>query len=335
MNDEDFILRIRAASEQTPRLTVDHIEVLRSGRRRRAARAVGTTLGVGALCGGLVAGAFELTPLQTRDAPVMPATTSPTETQERSEDGPRAIVDEEAGTITTPLDDWVLSFEELTELRTAGDVFTARCMTDAGFGDTVTLDGPSFPLNQDGLGFGLWRQDALMRSGYDMDLHEVSTNGFTAAPGTEEAVSQQLDVCGQQAVEAGLTYDQGQLGEIPPTNVTPAEDTPEGVAVVVEWKQCLAERGVEPPGQDDGMVPPAARYASREEVVRIGEIDLACKDDLDTVQQLADIQAAQEADFIARHKDYLERRLTLEQAALETSRAYLQEEGVSMDPATW
>lgn len=337
MNDEDFILRLRSVSQQTPVVAVDHTKVLRSGRRRRAGRAVGATLGVGALCGGLVAGALALTPAQPRETPVMPATTAPTATQGPSEsgDGPRAIVDEVTGTITTPLDDWDLSIEERTETRTANDVFTARCMTDAGYGDTVTLDGPSFALNTDGLGFGLWRHDALMRSGYEMDLAGVSTNGFTAAPGTEEAVLEQLDACGQQAVEAGLTYDPEQLGEIPPTNFTPAGGTPEGVAIIGEWKQCLTERGVEPPGPDDGMVPPAVQDASPEEVIRIGEIDLACKGELDTVQQLADIQAAQEAEFIARAKDYLEQRLSIEQAALETSRAYLKEQGLSMDPATW
>ncbi|MFE6234025.1 hypothetical protein [Cellulosimicrobium sp. NPDC057862] len=336
MNDEDFILRLRSASRHTPDVVVDHAEVLRSGRRRRAGRAVGSTLGVGALCGGLVAGALALTPPPTRETPVMPATTSPT-AQAPSEPGggPRAIVDEAAGTITTPLDDWVLGADELTELRTANHVLTARCMTDAGYGHTVVSDGPSYPLNTDGFGFGLWRHDALLRSGYEMDLEGVSRNGFTAAPGTEEAVTAQLDVCGQQAVEAGLTYDPEELGEIPPTGSILAADTPEGVTVVAAWKQCLADRGVEPPGQDDGMVPPAAQDASPDEVVRIGEIDLACKRDLDTVQQLADIQAAHEAEYVAQHKDYLERRLTLERAALEASRAYLEEQGVSMDPATW
>jgi hypothetical protein len=265
----------------------------------------------------------------------LPATTAPTETHGRSGDGPRAIVDEAAGTITTPLDDWNLSVDERAEVSTAIHVFTARCMTDAGLGDTVTIDGPSVQPKTDGLGFGLWRHEALMRSGYEMDLAGVSTNGFTAAPGTEEAMLEQLDVCGRQAVDAGLTYDVEQLGETPPTAITPAEDTPEGVAVVAEWKQCLAGRGIVPPGQDDGMVPPAVQGASPDEVVRIGEIDLGCKDDLDTVQRLADIQAAQEAEFIARAKDFLERRRSVEQEALETSRAYLKEHGVSMDPATW
>ncbi|MBD5784868.1 hypothetical protein IF650_01625 [Cellulosimicrobium terreum] len=267
----------------------------------------------------------------------MPATTSPTATHGPSEtgDGPRAIVDEVAGTITTPLDDWVLSIDELTETRTAGDLFTARCMTDAGYPESAKIDGPSVPLNTDGLGFGLWRHEALVRSGYEMDLTGVSTNGFTAAPGTEDAVTAQLDACGEQEVEAGLSYNPEQLGEVPPTNFTPAEDTPEGVAIIGEWKQCLTERGIEPPGQDDGMVPPAIQGASREEVIRIGEIDLACKAELDTIQQLADIQAAQEAEFIARAQDYLEQRLTLEEAALETSRAYLKEQGVSMDSVTW
>ncbi|MFF2268123.1 hypothetical protein ACFVTZ_07635 [Cellulosimicrobium cellulans] len=77
MNDEELVLRLRDVSQHTPDVPVDHTRVLRAGRRRRAGRAVGAALGVGALCGGLVAGALALTPPPSRETPVMPATDPP------------------------------------------------------------------------------------------------------------------------------------------------------------------------------------------------------------------------------------------------------------------
>ncbi|MFF2832482.1 hypothetical protein ACFVSK_12035 [Cellulosimicrobium cellulans] len=85
MNDEEFVLRLRSVSQLTPDVAVDHTRVLRAGRRRRAGRAVGVTLGVGALCGGLVAGALALVPPQPRDTPVMPATSTTTTSPEPAE----------------------------------------------------------------------------------------------------------------------------------------------------------------------------------------------------------------------------------------------------------
>jgi hypothetical protein len=337
MNDEDFILRLRSVSQHTPDVAIDHAKVLRAGRRRRAARAAGTTLGVGTLCGGLVAGALALVPPQPRDTPVMPATstttTSPEPAESASEEPARAIVDEDAGTITTPLDDWFASAEERAEMDTARDVFVARCMIAAGYEDLVQLVGPVPAENQDGAELGLWRHSLLATNGYTQEPVE-SPNRFRARVEDEAALEQQRS-CFGQVIEAGLSYDPGQFEAVAPTGVTPATSTPEGIEVIDEWRQCLEERGVEPPGPDEGMVPPGVRNASPGEVIRIGEIDLACKDELGTVQRLADIQAALESEYIVRARDYLELRRPVEQAALEASRAYLKEQGLSMDPATW
>jgi hypothetical protein len=337
MNDEDFVLRLRAVSQHAPDVTIDHAQVLRAGRRRRAGRAVGLAVGVGALCGGLVAGALALVPPQPRDTPVMPATsattTSPEPPESATEEPARAVVDEDAGTITTPLDDWFVSAEERAEMDTARDVFVARCLAAAGYEDIVHLVGPVPAENQDGAELGLWRHGLLATNGYTQEPVE-SPNRFRARPGDEIALEQQRS-CFRQAIDAGLSYDLDQFEAVAPVGVTPVTRTPEGIAVIDAWKQCLREGGVAPPGPDEGMVPPEVRNASPAEVVRIGEIDLACKDELSTTQELADIQAAEESAYIDRARDYLELRRPIERAALEAARAYLQEQGLSMDPATW
>lgn len=342
---DDFPARLRALADQAlPAAPIDPeiaLDVARRRTRRTRALRVAASMAAATVVTGLVAvpGFVNVGSSFMAAAPraVEPAPSTPTAIPEPAEtpaqELPRAIVDEAAGTITTPIDEWSLSPQEHAEMDTAREVFIARCLTDAGYGDLFELVGPVPAENQDGVNFGLWRHQTLMTSGYEQDI-PASPNRFARGADGEEALEHQR-ACVAQTIEAGLSYDPGQFEEIAPTGITPADYTPEGTAVIDEWKQCLSQRGVEPPGQDEGMVPPAVWDASPEETIRIGEIDLACKDDLDTVQRLADIQAAEEVEYIARAKDYLEQRRAVEQAALEASRSYLAEQGLSMDPSTW
>ncbi|MEK8229380.1 hypothetical protein NKG05_30910 [Oerskovia sp. M15] len=163
MNDDDFVRRLRSMEAPTPQIRIDTATVLRSGRRRRLARATGTTLGIGALCAGLYAGAAAVAPGHVDREPIRPATTDRSPTEEPVPAMTHAVIDEVAGTITTPLDQWLLSSEEMSAIETAGAVYVARCMTDVGFGDLVELVGPVPVENQDGYNFGLWRHEALER----------------------------------------------------------------------------------------------------------------------------------------------------------------------------
>jgi hypothetical protein len=343
---DDFPARLRTLVDQAvPPTPIDPDTALDVARRRtrrtRGRRAAASMTAAAAIVTGLVT----VPGLVTDGSPLMAAApgavelapSTPTAIPEPAEaptpEPPRAIVDEAAGTITTPIDEWSLSPQEHAEMDTAREVFIARCMSSAGYGDLVEVVGPVPAKDQEGLEYGLWRHALLTTTGYTQEFAE-SPNRIRTRPEDEAAIEQNRS-CVAQAIEAGVSYEPGQFEEIAPTGITPATYTPEGIAVIDEWKQCLSQRGVEPPGENEGMVPPAVWDASPEEIVRIGEIDLACKDDLDTVQRLADIQAAQEAEYIARAKDYLEQRSAVEQAALEASRAYLADQGLSMDPATW
>ncbi|QDW62329.1 hypothetical protein [Oerskovia sp. KBS0722] len=339
---DDFSTRLRELVDKAlPEAPIDPhlaLDVARRRAGRTRSRRVAASLAVAAVVAAAAVTVPDLVAPRPRETLLMPATsiatTSPEPAESATEEPVRAIVDEDAGTITTPLDGWFVSAEERAEMDTARDVFVARCMTAAGYEDLVQLVGP-VPAEKtfDGAGFGLWRHGLLATDGYTQEPVE-SPNRFRARVEDAAAIEQQRS-CFGQVNEAGLSYDPGQFEAVAPTGVTPATSTPEGIGVIDEWKQCLSERGVEPPGPDEGMVPPGVRAASPDEVTRIGEIDLACKDELGTVQRLADIQAAQESEYITRARDYLELRRPVEQAALEASRAYLQEQGLSMDPATW
>lgn len=338
MNDDELLVsRLRSMAGHVPVVPVDRGAVLRRGHRRRVLRASGATMGVGVLCAGLYLGAgglgdgpgTTLAPAAGGSDPTV-ATGPAGQGAEGAAQG--AVVDEGAGAITLPLDTVLLSRQEHAILESAREVYLARCLTDAGFGDTLELVGPVQvpPGNGNEARYGAWRLETLEQTGYQ--VQEVrDPNRFW----TSEPAEAQRSACLDETLAQGISYESDQIEALAPVGVTTFEDTDDGRAVLAEWRQCLAAGGVEPPAEGEGMVPPAAVGASLDEQVRIGRIDIACKDELDVVQRLADVDAAEQVDYIARAGDLLEQRRAIEQAALAASQAYLASQGLSMDDASW
>ncbi|GAA1401526.1 hypothetical protein [Oerskovia paurometabola] len=337
MNDDELLVsRLRTMAGNVPPVPIDRAEVLRRGRRRRVLRASGTTMGVGVLCAGLYLGAGG-----AGDAPVTtlaPAASGPSPTAPVSPAGPGtveaqgAVVDEASGTITLPLDSVLLGRHEHATITSAREVYLASCLTEAGFGDTLELVGPVRvpPGNGNAERYGAWRLETLEQTGYGVQ-EEVDPNVFRSS-GPAEA--RRAECLGEIRAQ-GLDWDPSQFEESAPTGWTQYDTTGEGRAVLAEWRQCLTDAGVEPPAEGQGMVPPAAVGASLDEQVRIGRIDVGCKDELDVVQRLADVDAAGQSEYIARAGDQLEQRRSVEQAALAASQAYLTSQGLSMDDPAW
>ncbi|MHA7135055.1 hypothetical protein [Oerskovia turbata] len=350
MNDDELLVsRLRnLAGDDVPMPLVDRAEVLRRGRRRRVLRASGTTMGVGVLCAGLYLGAGGLGGGPAPESTLAPASDSAAPAtgdeppQDPSADPPatpsRAVVDETAGTVTLPLDEWFLSRQELAVVTSAREAYLARCMTDAGFGDTVELVGPVRDPSGNADAYGVRTVDSVEAAGYTLVPgypldYVVPRNQFRNG---DAAVETQRSTCFGELRALGIDWDVDRFEEIAPTGWMPFAHSDEGRAVLAEWRQCLEDKGVTAPAVDStSMIPPGALGASRDEQVRIGRIDVACKDDLDVVRRLADIDAAQQWEYIERARTYLEERRTVEQAALAASEAYLASQGLSMDDESW
>jgi hypothetical protein len=345
MNDDELLVsRLRSlAGDDVPMPRVDRAEVLRRGRRRRALRASGTTMGVGVLCAGLYLGTGGLGGGPAPESTLAPASGSvePATGDEPPQDPtadppatpPRAVVDETTGTVTLPLDEWFLSRQELAVVTSAREAYLARCMTDAGFGDTVELVGPvqEPPGNGNADAYGAWRVETLEATGYELG-QTVYPNLFRSG---DAAAETQRSTCFGELRALGIDWDLDRFEVIAPAGSETFAHTDEGQTVLGEWRQCLVDNGVAPPAEASDMIPAEAHGAPLAEQVRIGRIDIACKDGLDTIQRLADVDAAQQVEYIARAQAYLEERKPVERAGLAAAEAYLASQGLSMDDASW
>lgn len=347
MNDDELLVtRLREMVGHVPPVQVDRDDVLRRGRRRRVLRASGATVGAGVLCAGLylAVGGSGSEPASTFAPASGDESSSPTTSPAGpvgdglATEGARAVIDESAGTITLPLDAWLPSRQERAVTRSARDVYLARCTTAAGRGDIVDLVGPVRVPSGTGneQSYGAWRVETLEQWGYEQPgLDDALPNRIGAA---DAAATELVSSCQQSGIDEGLAVAPGQLDVLALEGVEAPvafTGTAAGRVVLAEWRGCLADRGVEPPAEGGGMVPPAAVDASLDEQVRIGRIDIACKDELDVVQRLADVDAAEQREYIVRAGDRLEQRRAIEQAVLSKAEAYLASQGLSMGDASW
>ncbi len=321
--DDDLTRRLRALADTDAPVTVDHDAVLRAGHRRRWARAVGTS---GALAALVVGGYPAVAALSTDRVATPPAASATAEP-------PRAVVDRATGTITVP--GWGVppsTEEDRAVMQTARAFFFAGCMADQGFAEGWEFTGPVTPAPAPGerYPYGAWLADDVRANGYGF----ARSGALDLPPAEAEA----WDVCEARlettglsgAVEVTLDKHEGALRQ-----TERALLTDEGRSLHDAWAACLAESGVAAVADDpESLVPAGAAEAPFDEQVRIGLVDVACKDRLDLVQRLADIDAALAAQFAADHREEIAAELAeaerRDRPVVDRARAYLAEHGVTM-----
>ncbi len=307
MTDEQLVEQMKALVSLTPEVVVDREKVLAAGRRRRAVRAVGVTGGAGVLCTGLVVGALawggplldaapEPLPASS-DEPTEPAPTESPDVTESWEsyppspdDGEHAVVDDEAGTIWLPVDDWSADPEQQAVIDTAVQYLHIECLAEAGYGDEVEFVGMEEPLGFRYRGLGLW-SDADLEADYQTAVDRgVYWFGYEGVSEPVNDVSIEGDnefgqpgedwgLCGDRATErlSGLTeaetlatgYGRGTDSGPPDyavDAVTSARDVPghspedprvaeHGPQILEEWDACLVAEGIEPDREAQALVP--------------------------------------------------------------------------------
>ncbi|WP_125775506.1 hypothetical protein [Antribacter gilvus] len=352
MNDTELVDRLRSLAQDPPTIRVDRAAILTSGRRRHVARAAAVTTGVGAVCVAAMVGATALQP-GTGPAEVVPGgdlmggmTASPPSSPAPSLPAgpPRAVVDVENGTIGMPLDPWRISPEDAAVLGTAQDHLRYTCLAEAGVeGAGYAAPRPVVPWIDWTYGYGVWRAEQLedvARYGY---LGEPSRDDEAAYPGSRGRITDSnraaFEACGQAVVDAGLATGQAEAdaqeaGTVEdPGRVEKASEVAARGAAMDEWRACLRVGGVSAPGEDEGLLPGGTDvYAEPlEGQVRIAEIDLACKEQLGTVQKLADIDARLQQEYLDRGgREQAERRFAAQRRQVESARAYLAQHGITV-----
>ncbi|WP_309133418.1 hypothetical protein [Cellulomonas sp.] len=323
--DEDLLRgRLRGLADVDAPVSVDRAAVIRVGRRRRWTRTLGPAAAVLVLAVAAYPAVAALTPDRSAVSPAgpTPAVTTP---------APRAVVDRAAGTITLPVDGLRSPRDELVTTQTAQRHFLSTCMTERGFGEHWAFDGPVEPAVPPGstAPYGVWRESDVRATGYQ---HAAGTDAGRSLEGDEAVASRQ---CEGEMVAAGLAVDVDRVTALAEEHRAGgwirALGTDEGGALRDRWVRCLAEAGVAAPVADDpeSMVPEGILEAPFDEQVRVGLLDVACKDRLDLVQRLADLDAAAQAAYLERTAEFQAAVRRLDAPVVDRARQYLVEHGVT------
>lgn len=330
---EDLARRLRRLELPAPELHIDVHRVVAAGRRRRAARAAGVGALTLAVLAGTVGGAAALTspdpapPAASADpAPALKTTPSPSPSPV-----PTATLDVTTGEIHSPIDAYFPSRNDWVAFDGARDLFVANCMAAAGYPKNDTFGGPE-AARPDLTDFGLWSRSDLAAHGY-AGLSVAPVNHPSPGAVHSAAATAALQDCFQQLLPQGLEFDLDTLPEAP-AGMRPVDELPDGVQVLQQWATCLQDHGVTPPSGSDGdaFIPPQVQGASLAVQIEIGTVDLDCKDQLGTLQKLADIHAAEEVRYIESDPAYAATYRDTWRPVIARDRAYLADAGITLAP---
>jgi hypothetical protein len=325
-NDDEFVVRLRHLADETPVVVVDRVRVLELGRRQRAGLVARAGVATVAAAVALTVGVTVLVDQHGGpSAPAGPSTSvSPVPTPSAANP-----VDHEAGTITLPLDLWMWSAADQATSDTAVELATAQCMAAAGMGDEFKFLGP-FPVQPERGDYGVWQRETVEESGYTSLLVDDSRPG-TGLRGDDPRIQTQRDCFG--AAFAAYSYNTETFAHTAPAGHEAPGYLPEGIALLDEWRQCMTEHGVPTASGGTTAVPDGALTAPMAEQVRVGLIDVACKDEMNFVERFAQVDAAEQLDFIARAEPFLTELRAEQQRALAAARTLLVANGISVPGA--
>jgi len=329
--DDAFVTHLKNLEAPAPPLPVDHGRVLVLGRRRRGVRAAAVSAVSVAAVAGLVTAAVAALPGPLDAAP--PATTTsvptPATTPAPSPTSAHAVIDPVTGVVTTPLSTFTVSRHDLDIMMTAWELARSRCMADAGYAENFVFAVTRSPERDVSRPYGIWNRDELRERGYAEEPVDIYDGEGSEIHVSSPAVDAAMQACADQVRPMGFVFEFTSFDDIAPAvGAESAVRTPEGQAVVAEWTACLAAHGV--PGPDEFLQPAGVLGLSLDEQVRIGLIDIDCKESTNLRQRLADIDAVLQQAYLDSAPEYVAAYRATVDAALAASRAYLSEAGIEM-----
>jgi hypothetical protein len=238
-----------------------------------------------------------------------------------------AQVDPTSGVIVLPLDSYNLTSAERGIFQTANDLATYRCMKDSGFGRYDPFIDRRDPRPEIDRTFGVWVKASVARYGYrpvppsqrERDLMRLNQQQMPAQ------VDKAFRDCIPQVRRLGLVLPPGvDVANGPSVGNGGPLDSAAAKAVIEKWTQCLQAAGVPAPDAlNDDWVPPGLLDAPLQQQIRVGLIDVDCKQRLGTIQALADIEARRQWPYIDAHEALLVQQRRALDALVARSRAYI------------
>lgn len=247
----------------------------------------------------------------------------------------RAVFDDDKQIVETPLDKYVHSEDEITQIATANFFPLKKCVNDAGYETSYhfyeTKYRPEIP-------FGVWSKSQAEKYGYainpvkgkvylaeggageDPAQAKVQTECLETTEGSEIPVL----VAGVSARPAGdlliLSEVSGQVQAL----MNQDQDVE---AAIQEWIQCLADQGIPMDSQYEQYIPVIPE--DKEANIKQALADVQCKKDVRLMERYFDAQAQYEQALIEKNQAAFNTLAERKEAYLTQAKEVLIQNGIT------
>ena len=217
-----------------------------------------------------------------------------------------AVLDWETATITLPLDRYGMSPRESQAVEAASSIEWAHCVDEAQEVTTSVLEEASrylgiAPMTTHWL-YGSWDAPYIARFGWrrsDPPLSFVETD-----PGTAQECWARIHDAGLDPLREGTAMD--EVGTIIALGSQEAYDQtmadPAFHALQGQWRDCVASAGYVIDTDDSTSAAQFEDSWSEEQILEAWLADAKCADDMGYTQQVANINAAYQMEYIREHE---------------------------------
>lgn len=219
----------------------------------------------------------------------------------------RAEVVRETGSITTPYDAYWYSASELADLQSAESLAIFLCAEQKGVVGGTWEPYEPIEIDPRVRTYGIWVRKLVEEYAYQLPP-------MTPPPPPNNSVEGATDIY-LECVNEGPEAERWVLPTMPSAMFLAAELTAasdqvflstEGLATQSDWESCIEEAGLQ---RDHSQSAPwaiiGADDAVTEETLRIALADVTCKEQVDYVERLADLDAGFQQPIIDEYVDEL------------------------------
>lgn len=243
----------------------------------------------------------------------------------------RVDLDPATGQIALPVDRYFISEVDFEAVLNAHAMAVSRCAADRG------VDLPFRPVIPEVGGsrqFGVWVESMAAEWGYAVpqsrEKAEAIERNSDAAYALTDAQVAAAEACADVPDVARFIYDPSLpalVGEEVGTAEREALASDAARVVFDEWEQCLNQNGLRRDLSDGPFGVLGATLEVSEANIRIALTDVRCKDDVDFVARLAQIEADRMAPVLDRYASELEQLGVEKDALAGQAREYLAAHG--------
>lgn len=218
-----------------------------------------------------------------------------------------AKLDPEAGTVTLPLDAYAATAREGYLIEHANAVMVDHCMEKSGLDFPRADDSWDTKYIPAERRYGLWNSTEAEANGYGLPVDPVGAdishreetypdkwwNTVEACYGSFDRIPMSVANSSDEKspVDEGMAEARGK-----------AQSSAEWEAAHADWVDCLSKESIKP-SDDSYFVPTLPTDMATQRTYAIA--DVACKEKVDFVQRLADVEAKYQAAYIDGHRPEL------------------------------